>query len=42
MAQSIKIIPTHTASVLVATSAELNQEGSYIITQNQGAITQAH
>ena len=35
-------IPTQTAKVLVAVSAFGNQLGSYITTQNQGAITHAH
>lgn len=42
IAISMKIIPTHMASVLVAVSALGNQSGSYMITQSQGASTQAH
>ena len=42
IANIINIIPTQIANVLVAVSAFGNQEGSYITTQNQGAITHAH
>ena len=42
MAQIAQGIATQTANSLTATSAEGNHSGSYIITQNQGAITQAH
>ena len=42
MASSMQATPTHTDSVRVAVSAFGNQLGSYITTQNQGAITQAH
>ena len=42
IANIIHEIPTQTAKVLVAVSAFGNQLGSYITTQNQGAITQAH
>ena len=42
IANIIHEIPTQTAKVLVAVSALGNHVGSYITTQNQGAITQAH
>lgn len=42
IASSMQITPTQTDSVRVAVSAFSNQLGSYITTQNQGAITQAH
>ena len=42
IAQIAKITPTQTASVRVATSADSNHAGSYITTQNHGAITHAH
>ena len=42
MASSMQITPTQTDSVRVAVSAFSNQLGSYITTQNHGAITQAH
>ena len=42
IANNINTTPTQIAKVLVAVSALGNQDGSYIITQNQGAITQAH
>jgi hypothetical protein len=42
MASSMQITPTQIDSVRVAVSAFSNQLGSYITTQNHGAITQAH
>ena len=42
MASSMQTTPTQIDSVRVAVSAFSNQLGSYITTQNQGAITQAH
>ena len=42
MANIIQDIPTQTARVRVAVSALGNHLGSYITTQNQGAITHAH
>src|SRR5512137_514814 len=42
MASSMQATPTQTDSVRVAVSAFGNQSGSYITTQNHGAITQAH
>ena len=42
MASSMQTTPTQTESVRVAVSAFSNHLGSYITTQNQGAITQAH
>ena len=42
IAKSINTNHTQMAKVLVAVSAFGNQAGSYMITQNHGAITQAH
>ena len=42
MAQIVHGIATQIESSLTATSADENHSGSYIITQNHGAITQAH
>ena len=42
IANIAQITPTQTARVLVATSALSNHLGSYMTTQNHGAITQAH
>ena len=42
MASSMQMMPTHTAKWRVAASAFSNHLGSYITTQNHGAMTQAH
>ena len=42
IASPMHTTPTHTANVRVAVSALGNQAGSYITTQNHGAMTQAH
>ena len=42
MASSMHATPTQTDSVRAAVSAFGNHFGSYITTQNHGAITQAH
>ena len=42
MAITVQTIATYIDSYLVADSADSNSVGSYIITQNQGAITHAH
>ncbi|CAI8161305.1 MAG: Uncharacterised protein [Cryomorphaceae bacterium] len=42
MAQSVNTTATQIDKERVASSADGNQAGSYMITQNHGAITQAH
>ena len=42
MAQSVNTTATQMDNVRVASSADGNQAGSYMITQNHGAITHAH